>query len=316
MLKQSSIIASHQSIASQVSGITSVATFTVGSNNNELTGTFSGWYLGWNGSTLNLRAEGGTPEARAKSAPYPATLKRTSSAQTTTSAAVNLRATPGDRQVSLEWNAAGGSKTVIGYNLYRGTRPGGQSTTPVTDFPVKGTNYTDRNVDNNVTYYYICKPVYSDKTEGPASNEVAVTPVGSTSYSQYHGLKIVLQIDNPYMTVNGYRKEIDPGRGTAPIIVNGRTMLPIRVVIETMGGTIGWYGNEQKVTINLKGTSIEFWIGSKTTRVNGVEKTTDVAPQVVNGRTMIPLRFVIENLPGCEVNWDGETSAITISFTP
>jgi hypothetical protein len=50
------------------------------------------------------------------------------------------------------------------------------------------------------------------------------------------------------MTVNGVKKEIDPGRGTVPVIVKGRTLVPIRAIIEELGGTIGWDGNERKVT--------------------------------------------------------------------
>ncbi len=56
------------------------------------------------------------------------------------------------------------------------------------------------------------------------------------------------------MTVNGVKKEIDPGRGTVPVIVKGRTLVPIRAIIEEMGGTIEWDGNERKVTISLKET--------------------------------------------------------------
>jgi hypothetical protein len=72
-----------------------------------------------------------------------------------------------------------------------------------------------------------------------------------------------------------------------------------------------WNGTEQKVTLNLNGKSIELWIGNKNTRVNGVNKITDVAPQIIGGRTMLPLRFVTENF-GCNVDWDGVTQKVTI----
>lgn len=42
------------------------------------------------------------------------------------------------------------------------------------------------------------------------------------------------------MTVNGVTREIDPGRGTSPVIVNGRTLLPIRAIIEALGGSVAW----------------------------------------------------------------------------
>ncbi len=126
-------------------------------------------------------------------------------------------------------------------------------------------------------------------------------------------LTIILQIDNPYMTVNGVKKEIDPGRGTVPVIVKGRTLVPIRAIIEEMGGEILWDSGERKVTIKLKTTTIELWIDKKSAKVNGALKDLDVPPTIINGRTMLPLRFVAENL-GCEVLWDGQTKTITIKY--
>ncbi|HPB34327.1 MAG TPA: copper amine oxidase N-terminal domain-containing protein, partial [Caldisericia bacterium] len=53
---------------------------------------------------------------------------------------------------------------------------------------------------------------------------------------------IILQINNKYMTVNGVKKEIDPGRGTVPVIIKGRSLVPIRAIIEELGGTVDWDG--------------------------------------------------------------------------
>jgi YVTN family beta-propeller protein len=125
--------------------------------------------------------------------------------------------------------------------------------------------------------------------------------------------KIIFQIGNPMMSVNGVRKEIDPGNGTKPVLVDGRTLIPIRALIETMGGKVGWDGNEQKVTIELGSDKVELRINQKTAIVNGVQKELDVPAQLINSRTMLPLRFVIENL-GCTVQWDGAEQLITISY--
>ena len=45
-------------------------------------------------------------------------------------------------------------------------------------------------------------------------------------------LTLSMEIGNPVMTVNGTQSEIDPGRGTAPVIQNGRTLVPIRAIVE------------------------------------------------------------------------------------
>ncbi len=60
---------------------------------------------------------------------------------------------------------------------------------------------------------------------------------------------LTLQIGNPNMTINGVSQEIDPGTGTVPIVLNDRTMLPVRAVIEAVGGTVSWDENTQTATL-------------------------------------------------------------------
>jgi len=131
---------------------------------------------------------------------------------------------------------------------------------------------------------------------------------------------ITLQPNNPIMRVNGVSQEIDPGRGTTPVIIPkwGRTVVPIRAIVEALGGTIDWEPVERKVTIKLNGTVIELWIGKQQASVNGEMKWIDennheVKPIIINERTMLPLRFVAENL-GCTVDWNAKTRTITIAY--
>ncbi len=131
---------------------------------------------------------------------------------------------------------------------------------------------------------------------------------------------ITLQPDNAYMTVNNVSQEIDPGRCTKPVIIPewSRTVVPIRAIVEALGGTISWEGTERKVTINFKGTTIELWIDNSQAKVNGTEVYIDpnnhnVKPIIVNSRTMLPLRLVAESL-GCDVGWDNDTRTITITY--
>jgi len=127
---------------------------------------------------------------------------------------------------------------------------------------------------------------------------------------------IVLQIGSESFTVNGETRTLD----SPPVIKNNRTLLPIRAVVEALGGTVGWDATERKVTITLSSTTIELWIGKSTAKVNGINTPIDatnpkVVPEIINGRTMLPLRFVTENL-GCTVDWDGTTQTITITYQP
>lgn len=125
---------------------------------------------------------------------------------------------------------------------------------------------------------------------------------------------IVLKIGDPNMTVGEANMEIDPGKGTAPVIVDGSTFLPISAVIQKIGGDIEWDGKERKVTIRQEGNIVQLWINRKTAVVNGIIKQLNAAPFLSKtGRTMLPLRFVSENL-GCDVRWDGSSRTVNISF--
>lgn len=125
---------------------------------------------------------------------------------------------------------------------------------------------------------------------------------------------IVLQINNPFMRVDEKVVEIDPGRDTTPIILKGSTLCPIRAVVEALGGTIAWLASEQKITIQLKNLKLELWINQKTAKVNGKTKTLSVPPQIIKGRTMVPVRFVSEEL-GCQVFWDPQYQLVTIEYS-
>jgi hypothetical protein len=130
-------------------------------------------------------------------------------------------------------------------------------------------------------------------------------------------VEIKLKFDDPFFEVNGVRKQIDE-QGTKPVIKNARALVPIRAIIESLGGTVSWDSSEKRVTITLGGTTIELWIGKSVAKVNGVDTPIDstnskVVPEIINSRTMLPLRFAAENL-GCDVQWDGTTKTITVTY--
>lgn len=123
-----------------------------------------------------------------------------------------------------------------------------------------------------------------------------------------------LQIGSKTMYTNNSSQTID----VSPIIIEGRTYLPIRYVAEPLGAEINWDPNEKKVTISLKEKVIELWINKNKGRVNGLETPIDpnnpkVVPLIIQGRTMLPIRFVAENL-GCKVDWDPNSKLITITY--
>jgi S1-C subfamily serine protease len=128
---------------------------------------------------------------------------------------------------------------------------------------------------------------------------------------------IVLQVGKPSMTVNGVSSPIDV-QGTVPVIVEGRTFLPIRAVVEALNGTIAWTAADKKVTIIIGSDILELFIGKSTARVNGTPMSVDpvnpkVVPFIGGGRTMLPVRFVAERLGGT-VAWNDATKTATLTF--
>lgn len=120
-----------------------------------------------------------------------------------------------------------------------------------------------------------------------------------------------LQINDPMMEVNGVETEIDAGRGTKPIVTNGRTLVPIRAIIEAFGGVVDWEESTKSVLLTMDDDTIKLVINSNVAYLNNNAETLDVAPAVINGRTMLPIRFVAEGF-NLGVAWDSSTQTVSL----
>lgn len=99
-----------------------------------------------------------------------------------------------------------------------------------------------------------------------------------------------------------------------PVIKSGRTLVPIRVVSESLGADVKWDQVTQKVTIIKNVDTIELTVNAKTVVKNGASVAElDVPAQIINGRTLVPVRFVSETL-GAKVSWDQATQTVSIVF--
>ena len=151
--------------------------------------------------------------------------------------------------------------------------------------------------------YDTIEPIITNYT--PPTPPTPPTPITSTT--------IVLQIGSKNMYVNGKLVILD----SVPIVRNDRTLLPIRFVAEALGAQVGWDEAQQKVTIQDSKTKIEMWINKPTAIVNSKTVYIDpanykVVPILVNGRTMLPVRFVSESL-GAQVEWNEAQQKVTIT---
>lgn len=122
---------------------------------------------------------------------------------------------------------------------------------------------------------------------------------------------IILEENKEYMIVNGNIVNIDGDRGTKPIIINGRMLLPIRAIIENLDGKINWEVSTGVTEFVLGDRTVVMPSNSSVAYVNGQVKYLDVPTATINGRTMVPVRFLIENLGG-EVIW--QDGIVTIKY--
>ena len=156
---------------------------------------------------------------------------------------------------------------------------------------------------------YIFVGWYSDSKLTKPFDFSAELTANSTLYAKWkENNEIILTIGSRKISVFGREIQND----VAPKIVNDRTMLPIRIVAESLGGTVTWNGELQRVTIQKGADVILITIGADTAYVNGTAVKLDAAAFVENGRTYLPLRFVSETL-GAQVVWNEAEKTVTIT---
>lgn len=98
----------------------------------------------------------------------------------------------------------------------------------------------------------------------------------------------------------------------APYIKDSRTLVPIRVVSENLGVEVGWKQETKEVLLQKDGNNIVLPLGKNLYVHNGEEKPTDIAPELKNDRTFVPLRLIAE-LYGKQVNWDQNSYSALIN---
>ena len=103
-----------------------------------------------------------------------------------------------------------------------------------------------------------------------------------------------------------------------PVIIDGRTLVPVRAVAEKLGAFVSWNGETQTVSVSLDQIGVALAVGNKNMAVTNLGTNQlayvaelDVPPQNINGRTLLPIRPVVEAF-GCSVAWDGATSTVLI----
>ncbi|KWX86181.1 copper amine oxidase [Paenibacillus riograndensis] len=116
-----------------------------------------------------------------------------------------------------------------------------------------------------------------------------------------------MSIGSKSITVNGAKKAID----VAPIVKDASTYVPIKVVLDAFGGSAAWDKNTKKIMVLRGAKALDLTVNKKEFVLNGKRQTAEVAPLILQGRTLVPLRLVSEQL-GLTVKWEQKTKTVTI----
>jgi transglutaminase-like putative cysteine protease len=132
---------------------------------------------------------------------------------------------------------------------------------------------------------------------------IGVLEAATIDYSRSYYIRVILEDEEVAYDVK-------------PQIVDGRTLVPMRLTFEKMGLEIEWDPVEQRITGKSEYFSIVFEIGSRRVFIdNDVEKILDVPAMIIDNRTMVPLRFLTESM-GYNVVWNGTSNLILLSKSP
>jgi len=98
-----------------------------------------------------------------------------------------------------------------------------------------------------------------------------------------------------------------------PRVVGGTTLVPLRLISETLGAHVQWNGTTRTATIETAAYTVVFTVNSNTYTVNGATRRLDQPAQLIAGSTMVPIRAFAESI-GAEVNYSSSTNTATINY--
>jgi hypothetical protein len=116
--------------------------------------------------------------------------------------------------------------------------------------------------------------------------------------------------NTPVILLDGVQVTFDVDPYIAQVEGGSRILVPLRNLAEALGCEVGWV-NPDQINITRGGSVIKMYINKTGYLVDGVEKQLDAPPFIMGSRTMVPLRFVAQEL-GCTVQYDGVTNTVNI----
>jgi len=150
--------------------------------------------------------------------------------------------------------------------------------------------------------------VYRDGEEYSASGRFIVLRYFASTAITISNVIISEPIPDVLVTVDHRAVYFD---GQRPVIVNGRTLVPVRGVFEELGFDVGWDNNTRQATLTRNDDSVVITVDSDVFVTNSVEYAMDVPAQIIGGSTMLPIRAVLESL-GYSLTWNETVNWVAI----
>lgn len=119
---------------------------------------------------------------------------------------------------------------------------------------------------------------------------------------------LTISFDPIHVVMDNKRLQFD----TPPLLVEGNTLVPLRTIAEKLGAKVTWNQEEQSVTLTHKSSTLYLQIGNRQAWVNDQAVQLEVAPQLIDWVTMVPVRFISESFEA-EVLWDSVMQTVIIT---
>jgi hypothetical protein len=237
----------------------------------------------------------------------------------------------GSNDINIAAYDKAGNSSVRNFQIIRDTQPPDiQILFPTADQPSMEKTFEIKGKTEPFTELYILDELVFVDVEGAFTFPIRVDTVGKTlldaeaidksgnrttkTIEIWAGITLKLTIGSTTTDSNDMSTLLD----LAPYIFNGRTMVPFRYIGESLQAEIQFSSDPMtKKVIEVRYTKenivIVLHIGKNTAYVNNQAVTLDAVPSIVNGRTMVPLRFIAEEL-GCALQWENDTQEIIITY--
>jgi hypothetical protein len=129
------------------------------------------------------------------------------------------------------------------------------------------------------------------------------------TYDELTTRSIEIKVDGKEISSYDAEQDVD----LPAVIVNGRTMMPLKRTFELFGVETSWNGEERSITANTPNGTLWLQIDNATAKLNGVDVQLDAAPTIFESRTFVPLAFISQSM-GVEPLWNGADRSVTLNI--